>query len=113
MAFSGSFSIHAAQFLSSPRPVKTQKFLLISGSKHIINTVERERTKRNTMVVFLTPRGQRVLLLFVVVVLATICQAQKVSKSVKQKAKNCYPDVNGAKLNDTGTLKNHSSTIWH
>ena len=105
MAFSGSFSIHAAQFLSSPRPVKTQKFLL-SGSKHIINTVERERTKRNTMVVILTSRGQQVLLLFVVVVLATICQAQKVSKSVKQKAKNCYPDVNGAKLNDTGTLKN-------
>jgi len=90
------------QFLSSPLPVKTQKFLL-SGSKHIINTVERERTKRNTMVVFLTSRGQQVLL-FVVVVLATICQAQKVSKSVKQKAKNCYPDVNGAKLNDTVTV---------
>ena len=46
MAFSGSFSIHAAQFLSSPRPVKTQKFLL-SGSKHIINTVERENKEKH------------------------------------------------------------------
>lgn len=32
------------------------------------------------------------------------CQAQQVSKSIKTKAKNCFPEVNGAKINDTVTV---------
>ena len=32
------------------------------------------------------------------------CQAQQVSKSIKTKAKNCFPEVNGAKINDTGRI---------
>jgi len=42
--------------------------------------------------------------LFFVGILVAYCQAQEVSKKVTKEAKYCFPNVNGAKFNDTVTV---------
>ena len=76
-------------------------------------TILRRRNKANTSLTVPPSKmvsSATVQVLFFVGILVAYCQAQEVSKKVTKEAKYCFPNVNGAKFNDTG--KKHQNFIF-